>query len=106
MKYEIKSASANYTGGGIYVYQGELLCGLWFMACDTWESILICDANPNCDGSDYPEWQNQHYVEELIYDDYVTFFNAMLRHIIDGKPSFEEIHNFDRYELEERYIKR
>ena len=105
MKYTIKSASACYTGGGIYVYHGELDNGLWFSTCDTWESVLICNACPNFEESGYPEWQNAHMVEELTDRDYATFFNAMLRHIIEGKRSFDGSKNYSVSELEERFVK-
>lgn len=105
MKYEIKAATACYTGGGIYIYYGQLENDLFFMSCDTWESILVLNADPSCEESQYPEYQEQHYIEELINNDYKTFLNKMLRHIVDGGAPYDNSHNYSTHELKERIIK-
>lgn len=85
-KHKIKTATACYTGGGIYIYWGQLESGHHFRAADDWEMIWICDADTSIDNEDanWPEFYDEHTLEELHGDEFVTFWNTMLRHIIDS----------------------
>lgn len=94
-----ESATAIYTGGGIYCYYGKLKDGSYFMASDCWEyDILILDADPleDIEASGYPEWQEKHYISEKI-DDF-NFWNRMINWIIANAPDG----NYDPYDLEIR----
>ena len=98
---EIVSATAIYTGGGIYNYYGKMADGHFFMASDCWEGdILVLDADPleSIEESCYEEWQNAHYVDEKI--DYFAFWNRMIDFIIEHQPEG----NYDPFELENRKI--
>ena len=63
---KIVSASAIYTGGGIWNFMGELEGGKFFMAFDDdYYEVLILDADPRKAGEDgeeayFPEWQEAH----------------------------------------------
>ncbi len=105
MKHKIETATACYTGGGIYIYYGQLESGLYFLACDECEAISICDADTSTEEAQYPEWQEQHTVEELMGENFECFWNAMLLHIINGGLSYDEWHNYLTSDLEERIIK-
>ena len=98
---EIKNATAIYTGGGLYIYYGKLSDGNWFRAYDEWECIEICNADTSSEDADYNEFYEEHGIETLVKDDYKTFWNKMLRWIIDNKPKG----NYQSYELERRMIK-
>jgi hypothetical protein len=105
MKYKIKTATACYTGGGLYIYYGQLESGLYFSAYDEWESVYICDADTSVEEAQYETFYDQHTVEELTKDNFRSFWNAMLLHIINGGLSHGEWHNYLTSDLEERIIK-
>ena len=102
-KYKIKSATACYTGGGIYIYWGRLESGHYFRAVDDWELIFICDDDTSIENDDanYDEFYEAHTIEELRGDDFVGFWNTMLDHIISNDKSG----NYCANELRTRYLK-
>lgn len=99
-KYAIKTATAEYTGGGIYIYHGELENGLYFRTADEWQSVSICDADTSTEDADYSEFFDTHQIDELQGDDYKRFFNNMLVWINNNKPDG----NYNLGELEQRVI--
>lgn len=100
MKYEIKNATAYYTGGGIYIYRGQLTNGLYFSTCDTWESIVLCDADADTEEADYMEFYDVHTVQELTDKAYTKLFNNIISWIVKHKPEG----NYDSGELIHRTI--
>lgn len=102
--YNIKTATAIYTGGGIYIYYGQLENGLYFRACDDWDCISICNAdtgNYNDDGScdaDYPEFYDEHEINTIYGYQFEEFFNDMILWIMHEKPDG----NYNVDELEKR----
>lgn len=105
MKHTIKTATACYTGGGIYIYYGQLESGLYFRAVDDWGVIWICNADTEAEEADYSEFYEAHTVEEITGEDFKTFWNAMLMHIINGCAAHGKWLNFSRDELESRLEK-
>lgn len=105
MNHKIKTATACYTGGGLYIFYGQLESGLYFQAYDEWESVYICDAETGTEEAQYIEFYDQHTVEELTEDNFRSFWNAMLLHIINGGLPYGEQHNYLTCDLEERIIK-
>jgi hypothetical protein len=103
--HKIKTATAAYTGGGIYIYYGQLKSGLFFRACDEMEVIYICNADTESEEADYAEFYNAHTVEEINGDGFKTFWNQMLLHIISGGANHGEWANYSKSELESRIIK-
>ena len=101
MTYQIETATAIYTGGGIYIYRGKLKNGLFFSSCDTWESIVFCNADTYTDEADFMEFYDQHQVEEITGKEYKLFFNKMLKWIIKNEPDG----NYISPDLERRIIK-
>lgn len=73
----IKEVFANYTGGGIWVFTGKLQDGNHFIADDDGD-VLIVDAEIDWDESFYPEWQEEHLVEELCDKKAKEFWKEML----------------------------
>lgn len=101
-KYQIKSATACYTGGGVYIYYGQLESGLYFRAVDDWDVIWLCDSDTEAEEADYSEFYEAHTVEEITSEDeYTAFWNAMLRHIISNPTGG----NYQAADLERRIIK-
>lgn len=97
-KFLIVSATAEYTGGGMYIYHGKLSDGNYFRTCDDWESIEITNSDASVEAADYQEFYDEHIVETVIGEDYKTFWNTMLNKIIIEKPKG----NYDVRELEDR----
>ena len=100
MKREIKNATAIYTGGGIYIYYGQLSDGNWFRTCDDWEFIEMCDSDTSVEYADYYEFYEEHSIGTLAGDEYKTFWNEMLLWIIHNAPEG----NYQVDELENRLI--
>lgn len=98
--YTIKTANACYTGGGIYIYYGQLENGLYFRSADEWEMISICNADTSVEDADYPEFYEEHEIDSITGDQFDEFFNTMLLWIIHNVP----YGNYDADELEERMI--
>ncbi len=100
-KNRIKNANACYSGGGIYIYYGQLENGLFFRACDEWEEIEICNADTSTEEADYYEFYESHTVETLADESYKMFFNNMISWIKENRPDG----NYQIHELENRIIK-
>ena len=104
-KHKIKTATACYTGGGIYIYYGQLETGLFFRAVDDWDVIYICDSNTEAEEAEYSEFYEAHAVEEITGDNFKNFWNTMLSHILDGGAAHGRWSNFSPSELKDRIIK-
>ena len=102
MKREIKNATAIYTGGGLYIFYGQLTDGNWFRAYDEWECIEICNSDTSVEDADYSEFYEEHTVETVTGEAYEIFWNEMLNWIISNKPEG----NYDSDDLERRMIKK
>ena len=98
--YEIKNATAIHTGGGIYIYYGQLENGNYFRACDEWECIEICNSDTSVEDADYGEFYYEHSIDVLWNEAYETFWNEMLQWIINNKPEG----NYLSSDLEDRFI--
>lgn len=98
MTHKINDATAVYTGGGIYIYYGQLEDGNYFRTWDDAECIEICDADTSVEEADYNEFYDEHRVETLIEDEFKVFWNKMIQWIIDNEPNG----NYAVDELKER----
>ena len=105
MKHTIKTATACYTGGGIYIYYGQLESGLFFRTCDDSETMYICDANTSTEEAEHSEFYAQHTIEELTGETFKAFWNQIILHVINGKPAFDKWNNYQKSDLERRIIK-
>ena len=97
---KIKKATAIYTGGGIYIYYGELENDLFFRACDDWDWISICDSDTSTEEADYYEFYEEHETGSITGEEYKKLWNELLLWIIHNKPKG----NYSSYELEGRLI--
>lgn len=98
--YNIKTATAIYTGGGIYIYYGQLENGLYFRACDGWDIISICNADTSTDDAEYGEFYDKHEIGTINGYQFEEFFNDMILWIMHEKPDG----NYNVDELEKRMI--
>lgn len=98
--FTIKNATAIYTGGGIYIYYGQLEDGSYFRACDEWDSISICNADTSTDEAEYAEFYNEHETESISGYDFAEHFNNIIHWILNNKPDG----NYQAHELEERLL--
>ncbi len=99
----IASATAWYTGGGIYIYTGMTDAGDYFMTNDEAEDYVgfyNADAS-NLDESDYEEWQNAHRIGEYSGQDARNFYKEILRWVIENHP----YGNYAEGELENRLLR-
>ena len=105
MKHRIKTATAVYTGGGIYIYYGQLESGLYFRTADEYWGIDICNADTEADEADYSEFYEVHLVEEIPAEseEFKLLWNAMLSHILDGGAAHGKWSNYSPDELKRRY---
>lgn len=101
-EYTIKTATAEYTGGGIYIYYGELENGLFFRTADEWEYIAICDADTSVENADYPEFYEEHEIKDICGCDYENLFNEIILYIMHNEPDG----NYNIDELESRMYAR
>ena len=86
MKREIKNATAIYTGGGIYIYYGQLTDGNYFRASDCEDFIEICNSDTSVEAADYTDFYKKHRIETLTNEAYKIFWDEMLQWIIDNVP--------------------
>jgi hypothetical protein len=75
---QIKKAEAVYTGGGIYLFYGELENGLHFLTDDMGATLVLDASAENFDESLYEDWQSAHQVEELTDEARRTAFVDIL----------------------------
>lgn len=78
---KIKNATAVYTGGGIWLFYGELESGLHFLTDDNGSTLLLDESAENMDESLYEEWQTAHQVEELEEEEAVRFIDSLLDYL-------------------------
>lgn len=102
---DIKRATAIYSGGGIYLYYGELENGNWIFGDDY--QLMEINTNPladedTFDDSMFYEWQQKHLVREIPAEEYHKTLNALLDVIFKGDivPGYG---NYSLTELETRY---
>lgn len=97
-KSRFVSVEPEYTGGGIYVFTGELTDGNYFMADTANYDVRVLNADPNEPTGmdalgiterniDSVEWQEEHLVKDLTPDEAVVFFKEMLKWVEDNDPS-------------------
>ena len=87
------SVKPEYTGGGIYIFTGELKDGNYFVADTSFYDVRILNADPNeaiwddgCYNMDSMEWQDEHLVEFLEPEKAKKFLISMLNWIKRHKP--------------------
>ena len=88
---KVIDATAIYTGGGIYQYNGKFENGNYFLCFTDWEECMMeLDADPeaeeNREESGYDYWQEEHTVRTLpVMESYETLMDA-LNWILKNEP--------------------
>ena len=76
--------NATYTGGGIYVFTGELEDGTWFVFSSEDEEITLLNKDPsNLDESLYWEWMEPHIVGYTDDTEVRDVYRWLLDHPMD-----------------------
>ena len=91
---KVKSATADYTGGGWYVFLGEFSDGTYFIADYPYWDLRIVNEDPRLTfwGDDYDtdagyaSWQEAHLVKDIDGDTTESFFNDMFEWILQNNP--------------------
>lgn len=91
-----KSIEPTYTGGGIYLFTGQLADGNYFMADTSFYDVRILTDDPweiTIEHSMFPEyamdsveWQEEHLVEDLEPEDAAKFILSAIRWVTNHKP--------------------
>lgn len=100
----IKSAGAEYTGGGWYVFLGEFSDGTYFIADYPYWDLRIVDEDPRPtfwgDDSDtdagFTPWQEAHLIKDVPNDTTKSFFSELFRWIRKNKPEG----NYNSYDID------
>ena len=86
----IKRATAEYTGGGIWTFYGELDDGNFFITDDAGETILL-DEEPVYpdswdDSWDDGEWLTDHKIRDILSEDELRkFWDVLLEKLVELK---------------------
>lgn len=111
----IKSVKAEYTGGNIWIFYGELENGNHFLTDDYGATLILNESPADFDKSLYEDWQKEHLVKELLLEGRANFLVDMLNALeqTDGRYiSDDEINGYRDYwgfdnltytEIEENY---
>ena len=91
---KVVAAEASYTGGGIYVFLGELSDGTYFIADYPYFDLRIVNEDPrptywddfNEDGASYVPWQEAHLIKDVPNDTTKKFFKDMFKWILKNDP--------------------
>lgn len=65
MRAKIKTAQAVYTGGGVWLFFGELENGNYFLTDDNGCTLILDETPENLDESLEVEWQETHTIEDI-----------------------------------------
>lgn len=100
----IKNAHAVYTGGGIWLFYGEMTGGKFFLTDDDGNTLILNDSPEDFDESLYPDWQEKHLFKELRGETRVRFCLNMLKWLSKpgrddyrGGISDQEIRHYESY---------
>lgn len=100
----IKNVHAVYTGGGIWLFYGEMTDGKFFLTDDDGNTLILNDSPEDFDESLYPDWQEKHLFKELRGETRVRFCLNMLKWLSKpgrddyrGGISDQEIRHYESY---------
>lgn len=78
-----KRVVTDYTGGGIWLFWGQLRSGEYFLT-DDHGATLILNEEPGTDESLFEEWQKAHLIRELDGEELKDFLRSLLEYV--GNP--------------------
>lgn len=97
-KEKFISVEPCYTGGGIYIFTGQMSDGNYFMADSSFFDVRILNEDPDEPTGedafgiaerniDSVEWQEKHLVKDLKPNEAVAFFRQMLKWVEENNPN-------------------
>ena len=91
--YEIKKADYCNTGGGIYVFIGELTDGNYFLADSDEFCVRILNDSISWENDDafYSEWQEERLVEDLDTLERLDFFENLIEYLRKNADYFDPV---------------
>lgn len=104
---KIKTLEAVYTGGGIWIFYGELEDGHYFLTAHEGWTVILTESPEDFDESLYEEWQEAHKVKDLENEELIAFQKELLGRIEkdDYKGALMDDYEIDNlkwiWELEE-----
>ena len=100
----VVEATADYTGGGIYVFMGRLENGTYFLFDSEWMEAAFVDANPYKEEDAFTaEWQEEHYVENPFKTEEENKF--FCNSVIDWILEYGTNGNYSKAEIAERKLR-
>ena len=78
---KIKTLEAVYTGGGIWIFWGELEDGHYFLTAHEGWTVILTESPEDFDESLYEEWQEAHKVKDLADEELISFQKELLEKI-------------------------
>ena len=78
---KIKTLEAVYTGGGIWIFWGELEDGHYFLTAHEGWTVILTESPKDFDESLYEEWQEAHKVKDLENEELIVFQKELLGRI-------------------------
>lgn len=83
----IKSVTPEYSGGGIYLFLGELNNGNFFIADTDCYTVRILNIDPRIGEEVFQvDYQESHFVKDLDEPDNLLFFLQILKWTLDNFP--------------------
>lgn len=108
MKHNFKKIESVYTGGGIWLFHGELKNGRYFLVDDMGDVVILNTDPSDFDVSLYYEWQQEHMVKELEKKERWNFCLTMLKLLMKNDECAKrnglgdhEIDYYTRYMMDE-----
>lgn len=84
--FQVKSAEYYYTGGGIWLFHGQLEDGTYFLLDSDHFDVRLVNSEPDPEVCWYADWQEEHFVCDLDAERYGPWLMlAVLRHL--GYPA-------------------
>ena len=78
---KIKTLEAVYTGGGIWLFYGELKDGTFYLTDDYGCTIILNESAEDLDKSTYEDWQNEHKIKYLVGEEATAFLKELIERL-------------------------
>lgn len=98
-KDPFKKVIPEYTGGGIWLFYGELKSGEHFLTDDNGCTLILDESPADFDESLYVEWQQAHTIRELEGEERDIFLRSLLNRIYRRLPEDNEGGYIEDHEL-------
>lgn len=103
---KIVDVSPSCGGGGWYLFWGAFSDGTYFMASTPYWDLRVVDSDPRATyngdyyEAEYPEWQQEHLVQDIDSRKTKKFFDEMLKWVLANKPN-DDFCNYNSGDIKE-----